>query len=328
MYVNYTVGVGWSNATVISDGYQGSYWNHNVSSDPAIAVDCSGNVHVVWEDGTPGAWGEGGWDYSDDLEIMYVNYSSSAGWSNATVISDGYQGSYWNHNSSSDPHIAIDNSGGIHAVWEEETPGVWGPGISGSYEDVEVAYVKFTPGSGWSNVTIISDGYGGTYWNHNVSSDPQIIADEDGILHVIWEDETGGIWGDYEDEEVMYVKYNPTSGWSQVFIVSDGYNGLWDNNDDSEDPAFALGPDGALHVVYEDGNNGAWGTDDEIWYSRIFIPDDEPPHGPDDDPPPDFTVLIITFVVVGGVVLGIVIYADTHADKMKNLSKTMRPEKR
>ena len=57
--------VDFSNATVVSDGYDGSYWNGGSSYDPAIAVDSSDKVHEVWQDYTNGVWGI-------DYEIMYV----------------------------------------------------------------------------------------------------------------------------------------------------------------------------------------------------------------------------------------------------------------
>jgi len=106
---------------------------------------------VVWYDGTAGPWGT-------DYEIMYVNYSSSAGWSNATVISDGFEGTYWNDGSSYYPSIAVDNSGNVHVVWEDDTAGPWGT-------DYEIMYVNYSSSAGWSNATVISDGFGGVYWN-------------------------------------------------------------------------------------------------------------------------------------------------------------------
>jgi len=87
---------------------------------PAIAVDSKGNVHVVWQDYTDGVWGT---DmeimyvkYSPSTEIMYVKYSPSTGWSNVTIISDGYSGSYWNDGDSYFPDIAIDSRDNVHVV--------------------------------------------------------------------------------------------------------------------------------------------------------------------------------------------------------------------
>ncbi|KKM60833.1 hypothetical protein LCGC14_1537830 [marine sediment metagenome] len=110
MYANYNIATGWSNATVISDGFGGVYWNNDTSWDPAIAVDSSDTVHVVWWDRTDGPWGT-------DTEIMYASYNIATGWSNATVISDGFGGEYWNDGDSNIPAIAVDSSNTVHVVW-------------------------------------------------------------------------------------------------------------------------------------------------------------------------------------------------------------------
>ncbi len=151
MYANFTTAAGWSNATVISDGYGGSFWNDDGSYQPSITADGTGNIHIIWADDTDGGWG-------NDAEIMYTNYSSATGWSNATVISDGFGGSYWNDGSSSKPSITSDGAGGIHAVWRDYTEGIWGT-------DAEIMYANYTSAEGWSNASIISDGYEGSYWN-------------------------------------------------------------------------------------------------------------------------------------------------------------------
>ncbi|KKM18853.1 hypothetical protein LCGC14_1661520 [marine sediment metagenome] len=66
--------VDYTNATVISDGFNDIYWNNEHSYRPAIITDDSGKIHVVWEDITPGVWGT-------DREIMYVSYTEGTGWS-------------------------------------------------------------------------------------------------------------------------------------------------------------------------------------------------------------------------------------------------------
>ncbi len=61
MYVNYTA-TGWSNMSVISD--DNTLWNDGSSLVPNIAMENTGNIHVVWSDTTNGEWGT-------DQEIMY-----------------------------------------------------------------------------------------------------------------------------------------------------------------------------------------------------------------------------------------------------------------
>ncbi|MBN1214237.1 MAG: exo-alpha-sialidase, partial [Candidatus Lokiarchaeota archaeon] len=122
MYASSLDGITWSNATVISDGYNGVYWNDGNCDGPDIAVDNSGTIHVVWVDDTRGYWGGGPYDN----EILYVSSPDGVTWSNATVISDGYNGVYWNDGDSCFPDIAVDNSGTIHVVWVDDTKGYWG----------------------------------------------------------------------------------------------------------------------------------------------------------------------------------------------------------
>ncbi|MHA1383334.1 MAG: hypothetical protein ACTSR3_06215 [Candidatus Helarchaeota archaeon] len=68
MYAKHTI-AGWSNATVLSD--DSTMWNNGGSNYPSVAVDGTGNVHVVWQDSTDGEWGI-------DSEIMYVKWSPNA----------------------------------------------------------------------------------------------------------------------------------------------------------------------------------------------------------------------------------------------------------
>ena len=110
---------GWTNVSLISDGFNGDYWNDGDSYYPSIAVDNSGGIHVVWYDYTEGAWGT-------DTDIMYASYAEAKSWSNITVVSDGYNGTYWNNGDSFFPDICADNSGDIHIVWYDHTDSVWG----------------------------------------------------------------------------------------------------------------------------------------------------------------------------------------------------------
>ena len=253
MYANYTVATGWSNATVISDGYNGSYWNTGSSSTPAIAVDYTGTIHVVWADDTNGTWGT-------DQEIMYANYTVAMGWSNATVISDGYNGSYWNSDISEEPVITVDTIGTVHVVWTENTNGQWG-------FDQEIMYVNYTTTEDWSNITVISDGINGSYWNTGYSYNPAITVDNMGVLHVVWADSTSGKWG--TDFEIMYANYSAVTGWTNATVISDGYNGSYWNSGDSYTPAIATDDNETIHVVWRDSTASVWGgvfPDYEILY--------------------------------------------------------------
>jgi len=105
----------YSNATVISDGFNNVYWNDLESYNPDIAVDNNGTIHVVWYDNTDGVWGV-------DYEIMYVCYTETSGWSNITLISDGYEDIYWNDGHSQFPQIAVDRNDNVHIVYFYKKP--------------------------------------------------------------------------------------------------------------------------------------------------------------------------------------------------------------
>ncbi|MFX1376075.1 MAG: hypothetical protein ACFFA0_09705 [Promethearchaeota archaeon] len=258
MYVNYTEATGWSNLTVISDGYNGTYWNDGASVLPKIATDGAGGVHVVWIDDTDGVWG-------NDYEIMYANFTEATGWSNVTVISDGYNNTYWNDGRSIDPDITVDDSGGIHVVWEDDTDGVWGT-------DIEIMYVNYQKADGWSNPTVISDGCNGIYWNHGESSYPDIAVDDSGGIHVVWHDNTVGLWGGGGLEyEIIFVNNLKANGWSNPTVISDGYNGIYWNDDLSAIPKIAVDNSRGIYVVWYDYTDGAWGTDAEIMFTSISI---------------------------------------------------------
>jgi hypothetical protein len=253
MYACHSPETGWSKVEVISDGYNGSYWNIAQSSNPAIAVDSKDIVHVVYEDFSKGVWGS-------KSEIMHVSYTPHIGWSNITVVSDGYDGIYWNDGFNLDPDIAIDSEDNIHVVWNSDAEGIWG-------SDVEIMYVKYTQGIGWSNVSIISDGNNGIYWNDGLSEYPSIAVD-DNEVHVVWQDSSDGFWG--TDKEIMYIKYTPSSGWSGFSIISEGHitnlHNYW-NDGDSKVPAIACF-NGEIHIVWEDDTNGVWGEDYEIMHVK------------------------------------------------------------
>ncbi|HUY00008.1 MAG TPA: hypothetical protein VMV49_10675 [Candidatus Deferrimicrobium sp.] len=239
-YAKYSAGA-WSNATVISDN--GAWWNTGNSYEPAIAVDASGTVHVVWKDETSTPFSS-----PTDTEILYINYTVATGWSNATVISDN--GNWWNTGNSEMPQIAVDSTGTIHVVWADETASMWGG-------DKEIMYVNWTSNSGWSNATIVSDN--GNWWNTGDSTYPSIVLYND-TLHLVWVDDTPGEWTGGSEEEIMYATYTSSQGWSNATVISDGYNGVWWRDGSLFEPAIAVDNLGGLHVAWSDRTHAEWLT--------------------------------------------------------------------
>ena len=129
--------INYSNVTIVSDGFNGSYWNSGNSFSPSIAVDSKGNLHAVWHDYTNGKWGT-------DSEIMFVVRDPLTGWSNVTVISDGFGGSYWNVGSSYYADIAVIPNGNVHVVWYDLTDGKWGIDNEIMHVEIENQYKQST----------------------------------------------------------------------------------------------------------------------------------------------------------------------------------------
>jgi hypothetical protein len=182
-------------------------WNSADSERPSIAVDPSGNVHVVWGDATPG-----------NAEIYYrKSTDGGATWSTAKRLT-------WTSGGSWAPVIAVDSSGDLDVVWYDLTPG-----------NTEIYYKKSTDGGGtWSTSQRIT-------WSAGNSYLPDIAAAPSGPLHVVWYDDTPG------NGEVYYKKSTNggaawstsqrltwTAGWPDLAVIAVAPSGslhvIWDDD--------------------------------------------------------------------------------------------------
>jgi hypothetical protein len=194
-------------------------WTSGSSWDPNIAVDTSGNLHVVWGDDTPGNYavyykkstdGGGTWtpakrlsltsgnsagpaiavDSSDNLHVVWWDYTPGNYAVYYKKSTDG--GGTWTpakrlsltSGNSAGPAIAVDSSDNLHVVWQDDTPG-----------NYEIYYRKSTDGG-----TTWSPGMRLT-WTSGESYSPCIAVDYFSNLHVVWVDSTPGIG------QIYYKKY-------------------------------------------------------------------------------------------------------------------------
>jgi len=141
-------------------------WTSGQSASPSLAVDSSGNPHVVWQDETPG-----------NNEIYYRKSTDGGStWAASQKLS-------WNSGSSQEPGIAIDSSGNLQLVWTDNTPG-----------NFEVYHRESSDGGvAWTVSKKLSSTSGYSYG-------PVIKAGLSGSLHVFWYDGTPG------NSEVYYKK--------------------------------------------------------------------------------------------------------------------------
>ncbi len=91
-------------------------WNSGTSRNPSIAIGLPDDIHVVWDDDTPG-----------NYEIYYKgSFDGGANWS-ASFRETGNSGA------STSPSIVFNSQGILHVVWYDYTPG--------NYEIYHVAWL-------------------------------------------------------------------------------------------------------------------------------------------------------------------------------------------
>ncbi|MBI4295413.1 MAG: hypothetical protein HY669_04520 [Chloroflexi bacterium] len=172
-----------------------------------IARDSDGAFHVVWTDITPGNW-----------EILYSSSLDGKNWSTPENISN-------NEGLSSNPSLTIDTEDTLHLAWEDDTGG-----------NSDILYTYKRKGDDWSDSENVSR-------NTGSSTNPRILSDAQGNLHLAWNDDTPGNWD-------IYYASRPRGGlWSKAENVSrtKGASGF---------PALALDSKGTLHLAWHDDTPG------------------------------------------------------------------------
>jgi BNR repeat-containing family member len=245
-------------------------WTAGYSSDPSIAVDSGGSLHVVWCDDTPGndeiyykrsTDGGTSWsaarrlsstagqsydpviagDSSNNIYIVWdddtpgnseIYYRKSP---NGGISWNAVQRLTWNSGKSANPSIAIDPSAAVHIVWEDYTPG-----------NVEIYYKRSADGgASWSAAQRIT-------WTSGSSVSPGIAIDSGTTIHVVWAAEIPG------DMELFYKKStNGGNTWSTAQRLT------W-NTGSSSSPSIAIDSGGAIHIIWMDNTPGNF----EIYYRK------------------------------------------------------------
>ena len=193
-------------------------WNSGISVNSTIAVDASGNLHVVWDDNTPG-----------NKEIFYKKSTDGGNtWASSQRLT-------WT-SGSLNPAIAVDPSGNLHLVWHDDTPG-----------KREMYYKKSTDGgSTWASSQRLTWTSGFSYFP------PAIAVDSSGNLHVVWADDTPG------NEEIYYTKStNAGATWTASKRLT------W-TAERSNNSSIAVDPSGDLHLVWDENESGY----DETYYKK------------------------------------------------------------
>ncbi len=245
-------------------------WTWGSSEQPAIAVDSSANLHVVWHDFTP-----------VEAEIYYKQSKDGGdSWSYVRRLT-------WTSGGSYSPAIAVDSSDHLHVVWYDDTPG-----------DHQIYYKKSEDGGdSWTASRRI-------IWTSGGAFVPAIAVDSLDHLHVVWYDSTSGKFDTYYkkstdggDSWTASQRITWTSGYSYVRAIavdsSDHLHVVWyddtpgdyeiyykksENGGDSwtasqrltrtsgssQYPAIAVDSSGLLHTVWYDATPG----NSEIYYRK------------------------------------------------------------
>ncbi|NVM27996.1 MAG: TIR domain-containing protein [Candidatus Helarchaeota archaeon] len=220
-YKNYTAATGtWSTTFVVSTE------STSTSYHPSLREE-NGTLHLVWEDQTP-LDGPG-----SDWDIFYKNYTVATGtWSNTTIIST--ESTSWSISAS----LEVEQNGNIHIAWQDSTA------LDGN-TDYDIFYKNYTAATGtWSNTTVISTE------SSSGARNPALVVGADGTIHVAWDDVTN-YDGAGTDWDIFYKNYTvATDTWGTTQVISTASTGP------AEHPALAVGANGTIHLVWDDGTGG------------------------------------------------------------------------
>jgi len=215
-----------------------SYISNDLSDYSSIAVDKDGGVHVVWEENTDtGCAG-------DDKDIYYRYRNPNGVWSYYSIVSEASP--CQSSASSNNPSIAVDNNGGVHIVWSDESDDLCGSG-----SDQDIFYQYRHPAGGYGlGIQLVS------IQSNSNSILPKIAVDDDGGKYVTWVEYGGDM-----DVVLRYCDCAPGEIWdtSTKSIISSGSDAK------SSRPSIALG--GGVHVVWEECDSDYGGGDTDIVYS-------------------------------------------------------------
>jgi len=207
----------------------------------SLAVDSSGNVHIAWHDLT---------DYAgcgNDLDIFYKRFEVGVGWTSTEVVSTESTGL------SAYPSLAVDSSGNIHVVWDDNTDLECG-------SDRDIFYKRFEVGVGWTSTEVVSTESTG------LSAYPSLAVDSSGNIHVTWHDNTTDYADSGTDLDIFYKRFEVGVGWTSTEVVSTESTG------ESRYPCLAVDLAGNVHIAWADYTEYAGcGSDPDIFYKYVRV---------------------------------------------------------
>jgi len=226
----------WSDIEVVSSESTGN------SMFVEIAVDSSGDAHFVWNDDTSNIAGSG-----SDRDICYKSWdSSTSSFTTLEIVSSESTDQSWHAS------LAIDISGNIYVVWEDET----NYDSCGSDDDIFYKFWNKTTSS-WTLTEVVSTE------STSISMNPSIDVDSFSNVYVVWSDHTDYA-GAGAEEDIFYKKrISITSSWTITEVLS------YEGTVQTTYPDVVVDLIGNVHAVYIDSTNlGGNGGDFDIFYKR------------------------------------------------------------
>jgi hypothetical protein len=132
-------------------------WNPEDSSYPAVAIGSSGNIHIVWQDASPG-----------NFEIYYrKSTDGGTSWSKSKRLTSNVENSHR-------PKIAVDSGSNVYVIWNNVYP-----------MSTQIYWKKSTDsGSSWLATKKFT-------WRFEYARRPEIAIDSSNSIYVVWDGNTG-----------------------------------------------------------------------------------------------------------------------------------------
>ncbi|KON27466.1 hypothetical protein AC481_04865 [miscellaneous Crenarchaeota group archaeon SMTZ-80] len=158
----------WTTTEVVSSE------SYNESSWPSLAVEPDGTVHIAWDEFTE-SW---------DSFVVYKQKSNEGEWTTTELVST--ESSDW----AFEPSIAV-NEGSIHVAWIDYSE------YGGAGWDSDIFYKMKPISEDWTITEVISTG------SVLESRGPNLAVDNNGMAHVVWEEEIN-----FPDIDIYYRRQN------------------------------------------------------------------------------------------------------------------------
>ncbi len=198
---------------------------------PALAVSFDGTLYAVWAD-----------DRDGDFDIRAARHvPGGLAWSGSVRVNDVTAAQQTN------PDVAVDGLGSVHAVWEDYRHGPSDPDI----------YSSLLPAgsSSWRHSKKVSDDAG-----HAAQRYPAIATTRHGSTYAVWVDERRG------NPDIYFSSLEPGKSWSVNTRLNDD-----PGNARQDQPTIATDANGNAYVVWRDYRNAS--TAPDIYSAFLFQPE-------------------------------------------------------